>query len=200
MGSKCLILLLGAVLAHAAEKDRPKFSPGPVTSFPARQTNDKVTVAARPYLGEADVQAAFGKLNPNHHGILPILLLVVNEGDQTVALDRLRIELITPDRQRLEATPASEIRFLSGPSKPSMTPGPLPGRIPRLSRRKNPLDAWEIEGRAFAARMLPPKESASGFFYFQARFQSGSALYLTGLREAASGKELFYFELPLEKQ
>jgi hypothetical protein len=46
--------------------------------------------------------------------------------------------------------------------------------------------------------MLPAGESASGCFYFQTRFRGGSTLFLSGLRQAASGKELFYFELPLE--
>ncbi len=199
MGLKCLIVLLIAGLAQAAAKDQPKFSPGPITSFPARQTDNQVTVAARPFVKEADLRAAFGKLNPNVHGLLPILLAIANDGDQTVALDRVRIELITPDRQRIEATPASDVRFLSGPRKPGMTPGPIPGRT-RVSRSKNPLAAWEIEGRAFSARMLPPKETASGFVYFQARFQPGSRLYVTGIRQAASGKELLYFELVLDSE
>jgi hypothetical protein len=45
--------------------------------------------------------------------------------------------------------------------------------------------------------MLPPGQSASGFVYFQSGFQRGSSIYLSGLREADSGKELLYFEIPL---
>jgi hypothetical protein len=201
MAAQCLIVLLWVTLAHAAEKDRPPFSPGPLSSFQARQTIDLVTVAARPFLRETDLRAAFSKLNPNEFGILPILVLIVNDTDRAVSLDNLRVELLTPDRRRLEATPAADLKYLPGPPKPNMTPLPIPGRTgPRLSRRKSPLGAWEIEGRAFAARMLPAHESASGFFYFQTRFLSGSTLFLSGLRQAASGKELFYYELPLESQ
>ena len=46
--------------------------------------------------------------------------------------------------------------------------------------------------------MLPPGESANGFFYFQAIPESGATLYITGIRNAATGQELFYFELPLD--
>jgi hypothetical protein len=46
--------------------------------------------------------------------------------------------------------------------------------------------------------MLPTSQSASGFFYFQTGLQRGATIYLNGLREAGSGKELFYFEIPLE--
>jgi hypothetical protein len=46
--------------------------------------------------------------------------------------------------------------------------------------------------------MLPAHESANGFFYFQARMLPGAHLYLTGIQQAASGKDVFYFEIPLE--
>ena len=45
--------------------------------------------------------------------------------------------------------------------------------------------------------MLPPGQTASGFFYFQTGLQRGATLYLNGLSEAATGKEILYFELPL---
>jgi hypothetical protein len=45
--------------------------------------------------------------------------------------------------------------------------------------------------------MLPPGESASGFVYFQTSHRPGSVLYITGIRDAASRRELFYFEIPL---
>jgi hypothetical protein len=68
-----------------------------------------------------------------------------------------------------------------------------------LKTKKNPLEAWEIEGRAMSAQMLPPGQSASGFFYFQTALQPNATLYLNGLYEAATGKEILYFELPLKE-
>ena len=46
--------------------------------------------------------------------------------------------------------------------------------------------------------MLPPGESAHGFFYFRTAHRSGASLYVTGMREASSGKDLFYFDIPLD--
>ena len=51
---------------------------------------------------------------------------------------------------------------------------------------------------SFTAQMLPPGQSASGFFYFQTGLQRDATIYLSGIREAATGKELLYFELPLK--
>ena len=46
--------------------------------------------------------------------------------------------------------------------------------------------------------MLPPGDTASGFFYFHTASHAGSILYVTGIEEAATGQELFFFEIPLD--
>ncbi len=189
------LLLLAAV---AVAKDPPKFNPGSITDYPNRRTVEQVRIAARAYATEDLTRAAFGKLNPNRYGVLPILVLIENAGRQTIVLDRMRLEYVMPDRRRVEATPAAEVKYLRAPDRPGMVTGPIPGGRPRLSRQKNPLNVWEIEGRAFAARVLPPGQTASGFFYFQAPYRTGSQLYITGLREAPGERELFYFEILLD--
>lgn len=196
---KPLIALLSIAAAFAAEKERPKFTPAAASSYPTRQTVSKVTVAAVPYRDEADVEAAFGKLDPNRYGILPILVVIQNDSDQAIALDKLKVELVLPDRDRVEATPAADLKYIRGPKRPNVYPGPVPQIPGHVSKNKSPLAAWEIEGRAFVSRMLAPRDSASGFFYFRAGSRPGSTLYLAGLREAATGHELFYFEVPLDK-
>jgi len=198
---KLSMVLLSIAMASAGEKEKTAFQAGPVESYPSRQTLDKVTVAAAAFRSDAETAPAFGKLNLNRYGILPILVVIRNDSGKTLALDRMKLEFITADRDHIEPTPPSEIRYLRGADRPNPVGGPpVPGLPTRISRKKNPLDAWEIEGRAFTARMLPSNETANGFFYFRTFYSSGSMLYLRGVREAASGKELFYFEIPLDKQ
>jgi len=195
--SKCFLLLLSIAVASGVDKDSGRFDPGPITSFPNRQTVSKLTIGARAIETDEQARPAFGKLNPYKKGILPVLLIVQNDGNQTLSLERMRVEYITAKRSRIEATPADEVRYTTAPRRPG--PGVPYPRIPGIGRGKNPLDTWEIEGRAFAAKMLPPGQLASGFVYFQTGHTSGSVLYVTGIREAATGKELFYLEIPLEK-
>jgi hypothetical protein len=45
--------------------------------------------------------------------------------------------------------------------------------------------------------MLTAGNTASGFFYFSTTLQTGATLYLSGLVEAGSGRELLFFEVPL---
>ena len=195
---KRLALLLSIAAVFAADKEAPPFKPAPAASFANRQTNAQVTIAVDPYVTDDKVKLAFGKVSPYQYGVLPVLVVIQNDSDKTIKLDRIKAEYVGPDRDRVEATPARDVRYLHPPNRPNM-PDPSPaGRVKALKKKKNPLDEWEIEGRAFAAAMLPPGQSASGFFYFQADVRHGSTIYLSGLTEAGTGKELFYFEIPLQ--
>jgi hypothetical protein len=192
---KRLALLMSIAVAFAGDKDRP-FHAGPAAGYANRQIQAGVIVGADPYDTEAKAQEAFGKLNPYRYGILPVLVVIQNGSGKALRLDRIKAGYAGPNHNRVEATPAGDIRYLSGAQLPKVAVGPTG---PKIGKSKNPLNAWEIEGRAFAAKMLPPGQSASGFFYFQTGIQRGSALYLSGIAEADSGKELFYFELPLRQ-
>lgn len=188
-----LLLLIALAGVHAADNDKNRFSPKPAASYPFHQTNGKVTIAAVPYETDEQARTAFDKRNPYKYGVLPVLLVIQNDSDTALRLDGMRAEYTTPDGSRIEATPAADVRFISGPQKPNMAPNPLP--IPRRAK-KNPLDMWEIEGRAFSAKMLPAGEAAHGFVYFQTRHSPNSRIYITGLSEASTGKELFFFDIP----
>ena len=181
--------------AFAADKDTATFRPPPATGLDHRQTNAQITIGVDAYVSPDKVKTAFGKLDPYQYGILPVLVVIQNDSDKAIRLDRLKAEYVGPNRDRVDATPAKDVRYLRGAERPGVITGP--GGKPKILSKKNPLDAWEIEGRAFAAQMLPAGQSASGFFYFRTGVQRGATIYLNGLTEAASGKELFYFEIPL---
>jgi hypothetical protein len=184
-----------ATLAADNNKDAAKFSPGPASSHPAKQTNDHVTVAAVAYDTEELAHTAFGKLNPNQYGVLPVLVIIQNDTDQALKLEHLDAEYTMVDDRQVEATPATEVQTLGGTDRPNV---PVATPIPIHRKHKNPLDVWEIDGRSFAAKLLPPHESVNGFFYFQTTHRPGSKFYLSGIKVAATGQEVLYFEFPLE--
>jgi len=184
--------------AAPPDKDHPKFELAPAASYVSHQTSEKVTIGASVYDTPEKAQTAFGKLNPYQYGIVPMLVVIQNDSGQTIRVDRIRVDYVAPDGSHVDATPAQDIRYLNGPRQPKVVTGPLPTAGPRLSRHKNPLDAWEIEGRAFSAKMIPAGESAGGFFYFQTGHRPGSRVYVSGLEDASSRRELLYFEFPLK--
>jgi len=191
---KGLVLYLSIAAAFAADKDTA-FRPDPAASYPHHQTNSHVTIAADPYMAGEKLKAAFGKLDPYVYGILPVLVVIQNDSGQTLRVKDLKAEYVGPRGERIPATPASDVRYARPPKRPAAVPTPV-GSI-AMKGKKNPLDAWEIEGRAFSAEMLPAGNSASGFVYFQSGLERGATLYVSGITEAATGKELLYFEIPI---
>ena len=189
-----LSIILSISAALADEKDK-RFSPGPASSYPTKQVQGKVTVAAVPYVNDDEIRSAFGKGNPYKAGVLPVLVIIQNDSDQALRLD-LEAAYIDAREKHIDAiSPRDILAAGPGPKRPNVGVGsPIP-----LPKKKNPLKEWEIEGLAFTARMVPPGESVHGFFYFQTQLEPAARLYLTGLSEAKSGKELFYFEIPRNK-
>ncbi len=193
---KSLALLLSISAGLAADKETP-FKAAPAASYANHQSNAQITIGVDPYVTADKVTLAFGKLNPNQYGVLPVLVVIQNDSGQAIRLDRLKVEYAGPNHERVEATPAKDVRYLKPPQRPGAIEGPG-GKVKVLKSKKNPLDEWVIEGRALAAPMLPPGQAVSGFFYFQTSLQHTATLYLNGLYEAGTGKEIFYFELPLQ--
>jgi hypothetical protein len=188
--------------AAAADKDKEKrFTVGPASSYASHQEFQKLRVAAVPLVTDEETRPPFGKLNPQKYGVLPVLLVFDNATGKALKLN-LEVHYVTPEGDQIEATPARDVPYLQGPKArrdagPVQVPLPLP--IPR-GQKKSPLLIPEIEGYAFAAKLLPPGESVHGFVYFQTPFQPGAKILINGIFEAATGKEFFFIEMPLEKQ
>ena len=190
---KSACLYLSIVITLAADKKPASLTVKKGQELPYRLQVAGVVIAAHPVVEEEDVRLVFGKLNPKRYGVLPVLIAVTNDSAKTIRLEGMSVEYAPLGSKPIESVPPQEVPYLHGPSKPKVKINPLP--IPSSS--KNPLSAWEIEGRAFTAKMLPPGESASGLYYFQADHRTQATVFVKGLREAASGEELFYFEIPI---
>lgn len=184
-----------SIAAAALAADKPDtFKPGKATDYPSAQVTGKVRIAAVKYESDAETKPIFGKTNPNEFGILPILLLMENQGTDTIMVDRMYVSYQTPDRMQIEPMPARDLFSVQSPKRPN-TGVSYPSPIP-LPKKKNPLSKVEFETRAWAAKTILPGESAHGFLYFNVRHRRDSILYITGLREG--GKELFYVEVPID--
>ena len=192
------IAFLGAlVLSLVASADK-QFRAETASSY-AHQTANQVTVGAKPFDKPELTEDAFGKkTNPLKYGVLPVLVVIENKGKSTLDLQYIQVNLVASDGRHAGAVPPDQLFNVGRSTKrPGVNPVPIP--LP-TSRKKNPLEAPEIATRAFIARMLPPGDSASGFFYFEAKPEADDKLYLSGIREARTGQELFYFEFPLNQQ
>lgn len=164
----------------------------------AHQTSDQVTIGAKSYDNEQLTAEAFGKkADLLRYGVLPVLVVVENKRSKALDLRSLEVNLVAADGRHASAIAPEDVPDLGKHAKP---PGLGPRPPIHLPAKKNPLNAPEIVERAFAAKMLPPGDSASGFFYFEATAEAGDKIYLNGLRDARSGEQILYFEFPLDQQ
>lgn len=185
------VLIAGAIAASSG-KD---FRAGAASDY-AHQSGDHVTVGAKAFNTEDLTADAFGKkADLLRYGVLPVLVVIENKRGEALDLRDMEVNLVAADGRHATSVNPEDIPFLARHGRrppPVQTPIPLP-------KKGNPLSSPEIVMRAFSAKMLPPGDSANGFFYFEARSESGDKLYLNGLRDARSGHDILYFEFPLEQ-
>ncbi len=194
------IAAVSITAAFGADNGKSKFDVRAAADYPHRQTSEKVTIAAEPFVTDEQAHEAFGKINPYRLGVLPVLIVIENNGPDAIRIDRAKMIYNLPDGNRVEATPAQDVKYLNGAKEPSLVPGPF-GRTGVKKVKSGPLGEWEIEGRALAAKMLPAGQSASGFVYFQVPLVSAAAtVVIEGLENPVTGKELFYFEIPMSEK
>src|SRR5947207_1096773 len=93
---KSLALLLSISAVFAADKETP-FKADPAASYASHQSNAQITIGVEPYVSASKLPLAFGKLDPNQYGILPVLVVIQNDSDKAIRLDRLKVEYAGPN-------------------------------------------------------------------------------------------------------
>jgi hypothetical protein len=192
---KSLMLALCGLAALAIVWAQSAFKAKPAAGYPSHQDLGKLKIAAVKFESDEETQPAFGKVNPNEYGVLPVFLILENTSDQTLLLDRMKVAFQFSGNE-IAPTPPGDLPYLIAPKRPGSGPAvPLP--IP-LPKKKNPMGGIELQTRAWSARTLLKGESATGFFYFQARYRKNAKIYVTGIREGITGKELFYVDVTMD--
>ncbi len=166
---------------------------GKAADYP-NQTASQITVGAKVFSSGTDTEPVFGKkADFNKYGILPVLVVIENRRSRTLDLRDLEVTLVGRKGQHVDPLKPDEVPYIALPAKkPSTAKLPFP-----TPKKKNPLDVPELTGRAFVSKLIPPGDSASGFFYFEAEAEPGMKLYLNKLREQPSGEQILYFEFPI---
>lgn len=200
-----LVLLLAFVFAAALQaKDKKGYAPPKLvsaTEYPAHDehTTEKVTVAADPYDTRAKQDEAFA-VPFRSVGFMPMLVVITNDSDQPITLSDMHVELVAP--RRLKVLPAEEEDIRRRMERrPQTGPSPFPFPLPH---GKNPLQELheEFDQSSFAAHAVEPHGTQGGFFFFDVSGVSdplsGATLTITRIKNN-DGKDLFYFEVPLDK-
>ena len=203
-----VVLVVTLVLPALAFAGREFVLPTPhaATTYPAcdQHTDELVTVAVDPY-DMADKASIFTTDYLNND-MLPVFVIITNDGDEPVTLNGLKAQFITADHTKIApATQDDLYRRLSKPKEPRRrvpipVPVPLPNSRPKGAVTAKALD--EMQRAQFSAHAVEPHSTQAGFLFFDISGIDtplpGAHFFLTGLRNA-KGDDLYYFEIALEK-
>jgi len=196
-----LVVALSFVALWAAKEFVPPHAEN-ANTYPSKDahSSEKVTAALDVY-NTAPKDQIF--ITPYaQEGILPVLLIVTNDGNQPIAVNNMHAELVTAARAKLDALDIDDVfrrvAHIQGDSTGPTRVGPIP--LSGNKNKKAQKQYEEIMAAHFAAEAVEPHTTRSGFLFFDiAGVQqpvAGAHLYLTGVRDAG-GNELLYFEIPL---
>lgn len=190
--------------AFAAKKTPPPVLAA--NAYLSKETHEKehVTIAAEPF--DTRAKAEFFRVDYNGHSIVPIRLIIQNDGDSPLDLNQVRIQLIASDGTKLPAATPEELNrrlFRFNDLKQKHIPGTP------ITYRPTPVDKKILDDDkdfSFSQTSIPPHSSANGFLFYDIRDLDDpplqhAELYVKMMHtKSADGKdaELFAFSVPFD--
>ena len=199
----CLIMAL--LISHPGSATDKAPSPAQAaTSYADADTHpaEHVSIAAEPFTGS---KAAFFKLNYPAYGIMPIRMIVTNDGDTPISLSQARIDYITAAGDKIPAAQIEDIeRMIDTPPNPGakVPLGPIPIKVVGKGKNKDKQIKSDFDAYADSSIAIEPHTTHAGFFFYDV---SGVDHPLIGAKlevrqvQTSDGKQMFAFEVPFYK-
>src|SRR5579862_381198 len=177
----------------------------PATSFADVEVHqaENVAIAAEPY--DTKEKESIFRIDYLAHGVMPVRLVVTNNGDKPISLRDARILFQTSAGDRIQAAGPEDIERLMTRKEREGGRIPMPGPIPtiKLKPKASNKDIEEDFNQfEYGALVVEPHTTRAGFLFYDvsqlADPLQGSKLHLHKLMDA-DGHELFYFEIPFDK-
>jgi hypothetical protein len=199
-----VMLLLFAENSSADYKSlKVKIEPARTYSF--HQQQGQVTIAADPYETREKIKTAFDLKELEEAGIVPVHVIVTNEGESTIAISGEDVNLLDFNNRSFAPLPIDEVVravIYKGPPRTSRARSRFP--LPRSGGRRG--DAFEIEtdltNKSLKDLRIAPKTTAGGFVFFRLpnnRMRLGGyKVYIPEIRNLKTQENLLFFEIELK--
>jgi hypothetical protein len=202
---RVLPLLLFWLALPALASDHTPPAVQPATAFAAVEVHadEKVAIAAEPY--DTREKAAIFRVDYLSHGVMPIRLIVTNNGDRPINLSEARILFYTAEGEKIQAAEPEDVERLMTRREREGAKIPLPTPLPKI-KLKGKASNKDIEADfntfEYQALVVEPHTTRAGFLFYDISGVDhplrGAKLHLRRLRNA-DGNDLFYFEIPFDK-
>jgi len=197
-----LFVLLTGLPGSAVDHIPPKVQSA--TSFAAVEVHDKekVAIAVEPY--DTKEKANLFRVDYLSHGVMPVRLIVTNDGDRPISLRDARIIFMTAAGDKIQAAEPEDVERLMTRKEREGGKIPLPGPLPPIHTKpkaSNKEIEQDFDQFEYQALVVEPHTTRAGFLWYDVSDLDhplrGARLHLHKLRDA-DGQELFYFEIPFD--
>jgi hypothetical protein len=198
------LLALGlAVPVLASDHTAPPVQPA--TAFAAVEVHEdeKVAIAAEP-CDTKEKQAIF-RVDYLGHGVMPVRLIVTNNGNRPISLRDARILFLTAAGDKIQAAEPEDVERLMTRKEREGKKIPMPGPIPSIKlkpKASNKDIEQDFNNFEYQSLVVEPHTTRAGYLFYDVSDLDhpleGAKFHLHKLRDA-DGNELFYFEIPFDK-
>jgi hypothetical protein len=177
----------------------------PASSFAAVEIHDKeqVAIAVEPY--DSREKESIFRVDYLGHGVMPVRLIVTNNGNKPISLRDARILFITARGEKIQAAEPGDVERLMTRTEREGKTIPMPGPIPKIKLKpkgSNQDIEQDFNTFEYEALVVEAHTTRAGFLFYDVSELDhplrGAKMNLHELRDA-DGNELFYFEIPFEK-
>jgi hypothetical protein len=191
-----------AVTAAASNHTAPPVQPA--TTYPAVEVHEKehVAIAVEPY--DTKEKESIFRVDYLAHGVMPVRLIITNNGDKPISLRDARILFYTAGGDKINAAEPEDVERLMTRAEREGKKIPMPGPLPPIKTKpkaSNKEIEEDFDQFEYQALVVEPHTTRAGFLFYDVSQLDhplqGGKMHLHELRDS-TGSELFYFEIPFD--
>lgn len=198
------LFLLGLALpALASDHTPPPVQPATTYADVEVHPDEKVAIAAEPF--DTKEKESIFRVDYLSHGVMPVRLIVTNQGDKPISLRDARILFQTASGDRIQAAEPADVERLMTRNEREGKSIPMPGPIPKIKlkpKASNKEIEEDFDNFEYGALVVEAHTTRAGFLFYDVSDLNhplrGAKLHLHALRNS-EGNELFFFEIPFDK-
>ncbi len=189
------------LLPLAAQQPLPPAQDAP--HYPAfeRHADEHIAIAVDPF--DTGERNAIFHINYVVANILPVRIIITNEGDTPISLDRARIDFITASGDKIPAAEPRDVeRALDRPPDPRKKVQVGPFKIGGKGKNRDKKIEEDFKNFEYSSLVVEPHTTHAGFLFYDlgdlADPLRHAHLELRRMQNS-TGHELFAFEVPFDK-
>lgn len=201
-----LVLPLSTEYAAGAEKKAPPAKPANQYDTFDAHPNEQVTIAAEPCDDSKD--CSFFRLPYVQHGLLPIRVIVTNDGDRAISLDDARMQFISANRDVIPAATDEDLnRRLFDIRNVKGSKIPLPAPLPSIPIHHPPVDKKILQDDTdfgFPGTVVNAHSTLAGYLFYDVKplddpALKGAEFYVKMVHSLDAKQDFFSFTIPFDK-